>query len=79
MENIKISECPICGEEHSYNVEVRRSSCMRMLTSNIKLEEEFTRIFTCPATGEKFKGTFKVPTLGSDSQSVEVKGPTEDE
>ena len=82
-EKLEIPNCPICGEKHTYRLEVERTYVIKMLRVNGSRETsqrvKFTRIFICPTKNEKFQASF---TLYDDSsnqiKSVTVDGVIED-
>lgn len=82
---LTITECPECGKSHEYQLEVTRSAFLyNTLSSGLYSERTqkpswtkryFTRLFTCPVTGEDFQGRFWIAErFPAEIESVEVSG-----
>jgi len=64
-EKLTISKCPKCTQSHAYTLEVQRSVSVAYTTILGSPEtrgqrRSFTRLFTCPITGEDFQARFWV-------------------
>ena len=60
--------CPKCKKHHEYKLEIHRSIVMYHRGESIKTKKlKFTRIFICPATGQKFQASIVV-----DQQAGEI-------
>jgi hypothetical protein len=74
-ELLNITKCPICGQAHQYQLEVKRSLLMQFFTTDAMKQRRrsFVRLFVCPEKGEKFKATIHLTETSSDPiESVEV-------
>jgi hypothetical protein len=83
-EKLKIPDCPICGGEHTYKLEVERTHVIEFLKrNNLRKSSQpasFTRIFVCPVKNQKFQATFRLyQTTSAEIKSVTIGGVTEDE
>lgn len=78
-EVLEISKCPKCGNKHRYNIEVKRSFVMRMMTAadihEQKRQVRVTRLFTCPTNNEDFEAKFILTDTSFDRiENVSVCG-----
>jgi len=86
-EKLEIPKCPLCGEKHTYRLEVERTYVIKyiQISTNNDLREtpkpvKFTRIFVCPTKNEKFQASFILYDGSNDRiKSVTVGGVIEDE
>jgi hypothetical protein len=83
-EKLEIPKCPICGEKHTYRLEVERTYIIKIFTDKDLREAprpvKFTRIFICPTKNEKFQASFILYDSSNDRiKSVTVGGVIEDE
>jgi hypothetical protein len=79
METITMEKCPLCGNKHSYNLDVQRSIVIKMLTPSDLNEPQravrMTRIFICPQTDKEYQATLTLYDSSSDRvKSVKVIG-----
>jgi len=77
-QSLKIASCPVCSEEHSYTLRVKRSRSIGLITSwesNPKPRRiKMTRLFTCPIKNQDFQVTFSLSEWPHESiTSVEVE------
>ena len=72
MDTILIWECPHCSDGHLYSVEVSRSHWMGAYYVPAR-PLDFTRLLTCPSTGEDFQVTMHlIQPHGVDYEQLSV-------
>jgi hypothetical protein len=81
IESITISECPVCGKSHQYDLTVIRSSYLYgAVDENAPVEKRLRRLFTCAKKGNDFEATI---ILKDDPRnkivSVVVEGQVKEE
>lgn len=75
LEEIAVAPCPMCGGEHRYAFEVRRSFVMGLIVPGTiePVQREFRRYVTCP----KKDGTFRVTVTLWESSSDRIEAVSE--
>jgi hypothetical protein len=74
--------CPLCNEEHRYQVVVERSVTMGLLPRGKpapQVYREFVRSFICPTTGNRYQATLRLSeTAAKKIKAVTVRDPVEE-
>ena len=81
-ETLTIELCPLCKNPHQFNVEVERAISMAYLSFNTPKQKTrfFTRLFTCPKTGNDFQARFSLTeSTNSTIESVNITGISDEE
>jgi hypothetical protein len=69
-EPIKIDECPLCGNAHLYEAELKSVMILKALTmDSVHRKRTYTRLFVCPKTG----GTFEAQFTSSAASAADIE------
>jgi hypothetical protein len=84
IETLTIDKCPKCSLKHEYQIKVRRTLITSMLDFADRTRSghpvTFTRLFTCPETGDDFQARLVLYQEGnSQIDSVEIRSLTEND
>jgi hypothetical protein len=77
METISMTNCPLCGNKHTYKLDVERSMVIKMLTALNEPHRsvKMIRIFICPQKDKEYQATLTLYENSSNRiKSVKVIG-----